>query len=76
MEAQESLALTQAEGLGPGTFLRIDADPPEPIRLDAVDARTTELLVALAQRASDDTRRQRAGDLRRLLAHVPAARSA
>lgn len=75
MAAQESLALRQADALGPGTFMRIDADPPGPIRLDAVDPRTTELLVALAQQAIDEVKGKRAEDLRRFLAHVPATRT-
>lgn len=76
MSAQESLALHQAEALGPGTFLRIDADPAEVIRLDATDTRTTGRLLALARQAIDTAHQTRAEDLRRFLAHVPAARTA
>jgi len=72
MSAQEILALRQAEALGPGTFMRIDAKPPEPIALDTVDTPTTELLVTLAHQAVNKVKGTRAEDVRRFLAHVPA----
>lgn len=71
MTAQESTALAQVAALRPGTFLRFDRQPSEPIRLDDVDARTTELLLALAEKAYADVASERRDDVRRFLAHEP-----
>ena len=71
MTAQEGLVVAQVEALRPGTFLRIDRPPAEPIRLDDVSAATRELLIALGEQAYGSAQLNRLVDLRRFLAHVP-----
>lgn len=73
MKAQETLATDQVRRLHPGGYLRIDAAPAAPIRLDDTSERTTEQLVGLAQQALRDVRGDQARDWRRFLAHTPGS---
>ena len=71
MTAQEGTALAQVVAPRPGRFPRFDRQPGEPTRFDDVDARTTELILALAEQAYADVASERRDDLRRFLAHEP-----
>jgi len=74
MGAQEALAIDQVRSLHPGTFLRIDQTPAEPIGLDDVSSRSTERLVALAKQAIEHIALQRAAEWRSFLAYSVEAR--
>lgn len=69
MSAQEALAIDQVRCLRPGTFLRVDATPSQPISLDDVSPQVTERLIALAQSALESTRQARMPEWRRFLVH-------
>ncbi len=69
MTAQESMVIDHVRALGPHSFLRIDATPTSPIRLDDVTAKATEQVIGLAQQAIQHVRRAHAPEWRRFLAH-------
>jgi predicted acylesterase/phospholipase RssA len=73
MKAQETLATDQVWCLHPGTYLRIDAVPASPIRLDDTSARATEQLLGLVRQALLDVKGANVRDWRRFLAHSPSA---
>ena len=68
MTAQEALAIDQVQSLRPGTFLRVDATPAAPVRLDDVSPRATRQIVDLAHQALQQVRQTHAADWRRFLA--------
>jgi predicted acylesterase/phospholipase RssA len=70
MKAQEALAIDEVECLSPGTFLRVDATPAEPIRTDDVTAQTTNHLIDLAQRAIQNVKQAHGPAWRHFLAHA------
>jgi hypothetical protein len=69
MTTQEGFVVAQVEARRPGTFLRIDRSPAEPIRRDDVSAATRELLIALGEQRYDTTKAERLVDWRRFPAH-------
>lgn len=70
MSAQEALAIDQVRILRPGGFLRVDETPPTKIILDDVKPATSQLLIALAQRACASAQSERATEWRRFMAHI------
>lgn len=74
MTAQEALATDQVRCLQPGTFLRLNAVPAEPIGLDDISPKASEQLVALAKRAVEEVRQVHAQEWRRFLSHSISVR--
>lgn len=70
MTAQEALAIDQVRCLRPSTFLRIDATPPVPIKLDDTSAKATEMIIALAQSAIEHIQHTQKSEWRRFLSYL------